>query len=88
MPTRREELPDGTVVWTIDAADLYAAAMLEDEDAPQLSVEEFDELVSALGENQGPAAKEKPVEPGSETPKIDGIYVRRRYRNGKGKGGA
>ena len=25
-----------------------------------------------------------PVEPGSETPKLDGIYVKRRYRNRKG----
>ena len=88
MPTRRVEHPDGTVEYFIDSDDLYAAGMLEDEDAPQLSVDEFDELVTAIGEDQGPAAKEESVEPGSETPKIDGIYVRRRYRNGKGKGSA
>ena len=88
MATREIHHPDGRIDFVIDGDDLYAASMLEDEDAPQLSVDEFDELVSALGEDQGPAAKEKPVEPGSETPKIDGIYVRRRYRNRDKKGSA
>ena len=50
MPTRRVDHPDGTVEWFIDGDDLFAASMLEDEGAPQLSVDEFDELVSALGE--------------------------------------
>ena len=48
MTTFREE-PDGTRVWTVSADALYAAEMLDDEDAPRLTREEFDELVEALG---------------------------------------
>ena len=50
MPTRRYEHPDGTVEWFVDSDDLFAAGMLEGEGAPELTVGEFDELVSALGE--------------------------------------
>ena len=50
MPTRYYEHPDGTIEWFVDSDDLFAASMLESEGAPQLTVEEFDELVSALGE--------------------------------------
>ena len=59
MPTRSVKLPDGRTKWIIDSDDLFAAGMLEDEGSPQLSVEEFDELVSALGTEDQPDGVEE-----------------------------
>ncbi len=42
----------------IDSDDLYAAAMLDSEDAPELTEEQFEELADAVrkgSENQGSA---------------------------------
>ena len=42
------ENPDGTRHWTVDPDALQAAAFLEDDDAPDLTQEQFDELTGEM----------------------------------------
>ena len=47
MATYRD-LPDGTRVWHVSEDALYAASLLEGEDAPELTQEQFEELTDEM----------------------------------------
>ncbi len=59
MTTYREN-PDGTRTWYISGDAFFAAEMLEGDDAPDLTREEFDELVDEIGESDGDRASTTP----------------------------
>ena len=48
LPTRIELRPDGTWVIVTSGDALYAAAMLDDDDAPELKEEQFQDLTKAI----------------------------------------
>ena len=58
--TRVKKNPDGTRTFCIDEDALQAASMLEDEDAPELSEEQFDRLTDEMRK-----AREEDLQEGS-----------------------
>ena len=58
--TRVKKNPDGTRTFYIDEDALQAASMLEDEDAPELSEEQFDRLTDEMRK-----AREEDLQEGS-----------------------
>ena len=46
--TTWKENPDGTRTWHVDQDALYAASLLEGEDAPELTQEQFEQLTDEM----------------------------------------